>query len=462
MDISKLVSVCRNLAITLVLTLSSALSITTVFAAAPNYDLVREAGDVIGSVTYCGEVYKDLYIYIPGTSFSARSGNGGIFKMSYVQEGTYNIVFKLKNIEIGKKQNVQVIAKQTTDIGALEFCVDHDNDGFNPPADCNDENPNINPAQNEICGDGIDNNCNTAADENCSVCLDLDNDGYFGQPDCGTEVDCNDINAAVNPLAQEVCDDGIDNNCNGVDNESPASNPSEYFLDADGDGFGVSDVSMFACSPDPGYVPFSGDCDDSLPSIHPAQPDICDSIDNDCDGKLDEDAPMNTYYQDLDGDNFGNPSVTTTACSSIAGYVLRNDDCNDSSSEINPQAQELCDGLDNNCNGNVDEDILKYVSHGTSKCTNGTWELVNCDQSYANCDGDDSNGCEIYLYSSLPHGTLTCQGLLCDNGYGNCDNDVTNGCETDLYNDNNNCGTCKNQCGLLDWCDSGQCELFGL
>ncbi|MET0028375.1 MAG: putative metal-binding motif-containing protein [Candidatus Thiodiazotropha sp.] len=106
-------------------------------------------------------------------------------------------------------------------------CVDMDADGYSAtggscgPIDCNDMDSTINPGATESCSDGIDNNCNgliDSADMNavdCPIsCTDKDQDGYSIEGgSCGV-VDCNDDDANINPGALEVCDDGIDNNCN--------------------------------------------------------------------------------------------------------------------------------------------------------------------------------------------------------------------------------------------------------
>ena len=106
-------------------------------------------------------------------------------------------------------------------------CTDEDKDGFAKdggscgPMDCRDSNPQINPGAGEICDDGIDNNCNGLVDladnKACDVpvsCVDGDGDGFYaGGSECGP-ADCDDGNWLVNPGENEVCTDGIDNNCN--------------------------------------------------------------------------------------------------------------------------------------------------------------------------------------------------------------------------------------------------------
>ena len=109
-------------------------------------------------------------------------------------------------------------------------CTDADKDGYyiqsgcGTALDCNDNNAAINPGAVEVC-DGLDNDCNSLIDEGgvCFVpppvvCTDSDQDGFFAESNCGTALDCNDNNAAINPGAVEVCD-GLDNDCNSLIDE---------------------------------------------------------------------------------------------------------------------------------------------------------------------------------------------------------------------------------------------------
>ncbi|MBK7425585.1 MAG: T9SS type A sorting domain-containing protein [Saprospiraceae bacterium] len=387
--------------------------------------------------------------------------------------------------------------------------------------DCNDNNAAINPAATEIC-DGIDNDCDGNTDEGVLTTFyaDADNDGY-GNPsnttlacsvpegyvsnntDCddtdplerpgqvwykdtdndgygqtgaatltqclrpagykvsaeltSTTGDCNDNNAAINPAATEICD-GIDNDCDGNTDEGVLTT---FYADSDNDGFGNPSSTTMACSVPEGYVSNNTDCDDTDPlerpgqvwykdtdndnygqtgaatltqclrpagykvsveltsttgdcndnnaAINPAATEICDGIDNDCDGNTDE-GVLTTFYADTDNDGFGNPSNSTLACSVPEGFVSNNTDCddsdplefpgqvwykdtdnddygqtgsatitqclrpagykvfaeltsttgdcNDNNAAINPAATEICDGIDNDCDGNTDEGVL--------------------------------------------------------------------------------------------------------
>jgi parallel beta-helix repeat protein len=184
---------------------------------------------------------------------------------------------------------------------------------------------------------------------------DADGDGYgnriyhikdTSQPEgyVTDNTDCNDNDSSVNPGADEIPDDGIDNDCDMLFAKT-------YYADADGDGYGDPDVPQVATSQPVGYVTDNTDCDDTDDSINPVAEEACDSIDNNCDGKI-NDSVLTTYYEDNDGDEYGNPGVSQDDCSQPSGYVTDNSDCNDSDASINPGAVEFPDdGKDNNCDG---------------------------------------------------------------------------------------------------------------
>ncbi len=186
--------------------------------------------------------------------------------------------------------------------------------------------------------------------------VDNDGDGFFN------DVDCDDNDEFINPDALEVCD-GVDNDCDGlVDGDDPdVADASTFYADTDGDGFGDPGNTVLACSPPDGFVSDNSDCDDDNQNVNTDAMEICDGIDNDCDGFVDGDdqdvtGAIPTWYQDLDGDGFGNPGVSIPACDQPTGFVLDNTDCDDTQMDINPGALEICDGIDNDCDGDVDDD----------------------------------------------------------------------------------------------------------
>jgi hypothetical protein len=98
---------------------------------------------------------------------------------------------------------------------------DQDGDGVVPPIDCDDSDPDISPLEDEVCDDGVDNNCDGEIDEECSSDVDLDGDGYLSEADGGE--DCDDSDADVNPgqieSSDTECEDGLDNDCDGDTDE---------------------------------------------------------------------------------------------------------------------------------------------------------------------------------------------------------------------------------------------------
>ena len=113
----------------------------------------------------------------------------------------------------------------------------------------------------------------------------------------------------------------------------------EEIIDFDGDGFNQEE-----------------DCDDNNASVYFGASEVCDEVDNDCDGDVDEEV-QTTYYADGDNDGFGDVESTIDACELPEGFVEDNSDCNDSANDVNPSATEVCDEIDNNCDDVIDEDV---------------------------------------------------------------------------------------------------------
>jgi hypothetical protein len=151
----------------------------------------------------------------------------------------------------------------------------------------------------------------------------------------------------------------VDNNCDGDIDEDLTF--TTYYLDVDGDGYGHTEVDTMTCLPTPptGFVALDGDCDDADPLINPGATEICDNVDNNCDGDIDEDLTFSTYYLDVDGDGYGQTEVDTMTClpTPPPGYVALDGDCHDTDPMINPSVTEVCDDIDNNCDGYIDEDL---------------------------------------------------------------------------------------------------------
>ena len=241
---------------------------------------------------------------------------------------------------------------------------DLDGDGFSEAdGDCNDSNPDTYPGALEAC-DGLDQDCDAAVDEDNGRIwyLDADGDGY-GDPDSAAESctlelesyvleggDCSDRDPLIHPDASEVCD-GVDNDCDGEVDDGLIT---AWYMDADGDGYGDPAVSVEGCE-DPGapYVDNDFDCDDSDPLANDLGLDDCDGRDNDCDGLVDE-SPETYWYLDADDDGFGDPDDALASCTPVAGRSAYDTDCDDSNAQVSPAVTEVCDGVDNDCDGGVD------------------------------------------------------------------------------------------------------------
>jgi len=130
-----------------------------------------------------------------------------------------------------------------------------------------------------------------------------------------------------------------------------------YYKDQDGDGYGDQSLSVVGCPAPAGFVLDDTDCDDSNANINPGVMEICDGIDNNCNGQIDEDLLID-YFADADGDGYGDPGNSVAACNPPSGFITDNTDCNDADDAVYPGAAEVCDGLDNDCNGLIDEPCL--------------------------------------------------------------------------------------------------------
>lgn len=286
------------------------------------------------------------------------------------------------------------------------YYIDADGDGYGDAAstiddceqpsgyvedntDCDDGDGAVNPNAEEICDDGIDNNCDGSIDPESSCTpsgSDDDGDGYIDENDGGD--DCDDNDAAVNPGASESsdeeCDDGVDNDCDGNADSADSGCGDDSDVDDDGDG----------------YTENEGDCDDDDSSVNPGAAEICDSgVDNDCDGEIDEVCSGETDADD-DGD----------------GYSEEGGDCDDTNAAISPDAIEECDSVDNNCDGEVDETCVGDLSvdddgdgycEDDDVCTDGSIP-GDCDDANAEiypsadeiCDDGSDNNCDGVLGSA--------------------------------------------------------------
>lgn len=299
--------------------------------------------------------------------------------------------------------------------------------------DCNDDAANngalFYPSALENCVDGLDYNC----DDQVGA-VDNDGDGYFA---CGVDLastDCNDnpdlipgtgvpgipemYGFDVNPGAAELCGDGIDNNCDGGVDDENSSDAVAYYPDLDSDGFGDDNYVIVACTPPTtlgNMVLDGGDCNDANADIKPGAAEVCDSVDNDCDGTADlgviDGLP---YWRDADGDGYGTRTDMVRTCSRPINYVANRSDCDDTNDQIKPGAIETCDFVDNDCDG---QNYLGGPVYATRSLMSligaeGNELLGEEDNSFSFLGDQDLDGDDEVVFGS-PHSTA---GGDVDNG----------------------------------------------
>jgi MYXO-CTERM domain-containing protein len=312
-------------------------------------------------------------------------------------------------------------------------CADDGEAGLG--GDCDDASAFVNPGAREVVGDALDQDC----DGGDTCYADLDGDGFGGADavvesddlDCADlgehagATDCDDGSVLFSPGAVEQCDPlDRDEDCNGVaddDDVTGAGMPYavgtiRYWVDADGDGFGSGQPS-YTCEEErvpAGAARFGGDCDDARDAVYPGAVETCDATEDlNCDGSFGS--------ADADGDSF-------PACA----------DCDDTRAEANPSAAETCNGVDDDCDGTVDEpdasdaqafhldDDLDGFGDGATAvtaCAAPSGYVSNADDC-DDADADTHPGAPEVPYDGLDQ---DCDdGDLCDqdlDGFGACANE---------------------------------------
>jgi hypothetical protein len=253
---------------------------------------------------------------------------------------------------------------------------DLDADGVPTPTDCDDYDDEVYAGNIEVC-DGKDNDCDDLVDDRDPTLNPASGTEYFADGDgdgvgarslgsfcvspadsSPTGGDCDDDDDAVHPGNVEVCDNK-DNDCDTLtddaDGDLDLADATSWFADLDEDGYGDPDNQFRVCTAPPGTVRNGGDCNDDEPRAYTGRTEICDGVDNDCDGLTDDQdggldrSSAPTWYADADGDGFGSAQAPLRACLMPLGYVMNTLDCNDTSDAVYPDAPEICDGVDNNC-----------------------------------------------------------------------------------------------------------------
>jgi hypothetical protein len=338
-------------------------------------------------------------------------GNGG----NTIYNGFLYDDFPLDSDSDGTKDMVELLANEIEYLISGGVSCDQDGDGYDDSSttcggtDCDDTDPSINPGATDIPYNGTDEDCSGAD------LTDVDGDGWDGPSAYSSGFDCDDSDATVYPGAADAWYDGTDSDC-GFDDD----------YDQDGDGYVPSAYAGLATSgvSGTGFLP-DGDCDDTDDGINPGETEVpYNGIDEDCSGADLDDVDGDGYTgaaaggtdcDDTDADT--NPAAVETAdgvdedCDGDVdngtswfdddgdGYTEAAGDCDDADSGVRPGAAETADGIDEDCDGVVDEGTTAYDDDGDGysedegDCNDGYASISpDATETYGNGIDDDCDG----------------------------------------------------------------------
>src|SRR4030095_17031928 len=291
--------------------------------------------------------------------------------------------------------------------------------GYVPEAtDCDDTRPWVHPGVTEVC-DLMDNDCDGYVDDDDDSLVSTE--FFYADTDGDTYGDSrNFVDACELPKGYVTNDFDCDDTLPDV------NIAGEYYYDTDGDGYGTG-ATHRACVPAGDEVLLSGDCRATDATVYPGAPEICDNKDNNCDGTTDEADTLiiwDTWYADVDRDQWGDPSDTIESCDGDVGYVRDGGDCADVAATIHPEAPEYCDSIDNDCNGMTDDSIVYedwYEDADSDGFGNATSSINDCVAP----DGHvlDSTDCDDGDDMTSPDGVEDCgngRDNDCDGYVDNC------------------------------------------
>ena len=313
--------------------------------------------------------------------------------------------------------------------------ADADADGFAACEECDDTDASAFPGADEACN-GRDDDCDGTVDQDAidgsAWYADADGDGYGDAASttlaCDAPLgytaddgDCDDGDGAVSPDGIEVCNE-VDDDCDGtVDLEATAA--PAWYADADADGFGDAAVEALACEAPADFVDDASDCDDATATTFPGADETCNDVDDDCDGTVDPTTSTDAtiWYADADADGAGDPVNSTYACTVPAGFVLLPDDCDDTDAGALPGGVEVCDSVDNDCNGSVDDAALDSIAWYADADADGYGDLYNGGVLCEAPEGYVTDATDCADDSAAHHpGAVE----LCNDGDNDCDGDT--------------------------------------
>ncbi len=329
-----------------------------------------------------------------------------------------------------------------------ESDVDCDDGSYcNGPETCDPSDPLANAA-GCVAGDRpcpMGTMCDEDADECGDTCVDADEDGELSI-ECGGG-DCDDSDPARYPGNTEICD---------AMNRDEDCDPRTFgFRDSDGDGA----PDALCCNVDADGAEMCGtDCNDANAAVGGTAIEACDSLDNDCDGMVDE-MVLSTYWEDTDGDGFGDPDgEVRMGCAQPVGFAENDNDCNDEVAAINPAATERCteEDVDENCDGVIDpvEDcscdegdtqpctLPGVCAAGVETCDSGSWsvtcsiepEIEVCNGFDDNCDGVTDEGLTVACYEDDDNDGYAAAGALLSQRCPQSSRPEVGGCPTGTTN----------------------------
>ncbi len=300
--------------------------------------------------------------------------------------------------------------------------------------------------------------------------VDADGDGFPASATGDEQEDCDDASATVNPGATEICD-GRDNDCDGdVDADDSDVALTLWYLDADEDGYGDPESQIADCEDPGGYVEEGEDCDDGDPEIHPGAEESCDGVDQDCDGVADDEVEgAETWFRDSDEDGFGDPTEAMRSCEEPEGYVDNDEDCDDADPNISPAGTESCDEQDEDCDGDIDEDVDDAPSWYLDADGDGYGDpaevALGCSAPTGYTDNEED--CDDTQPEVSPVASEVCNGMDddCDTLVDDADEDLDLSSTSTWYRDADEDGygdeldaaqRCEPEAGYLD--EAGDCD----